>query len=161
MTLLGTMAVATVALSVHVVAAVVWVGGMFFALLVLRPASAAVLDPGPRLHLWRRVFASFFAWVFAAIGLLLVSGYALIFAVFGGFGGVGPHVQIMQGTGVLMMLAFLHLYFAPWRRYRAALARQDNPAAARQLTQIRWIVTLNLVLGLITVAVGASGRYWP
>jgi uncharacterized membrane protein len=54
----------------------------------------------------------------------------------------------------------LHLYFAPWRRFRAAVARRDDAAAARQLAQIRAIVTLNLVLGLLTVAVGSSGRYW-
>ena len=66
----------------------------------------------------------------------------------------------MQGIGIVMMLVFLHLYFAPWRRFRAAVARRDTPEAARQLNQIRWIVTLNLMLGLITVAVGSSGRYW-
>jgi uncharacterized membrane protein len=159
MTLFETAAVATVALIAHIVAAVVWVGGMFFALLVLRPASGP-LDAAARLQLWQRVFTSFFAWVFAAIVLLLTSGYAMVFCVFGGFGRIGLHVQIMQGTGILMMLAFLHVYFAPWRRYRMALARSDNAAAARQLNQIRWIVMLNLVLGLITVAVGASGRYW-
>jgi uncharacterized membrane protein len=66
----------------------------------------------------------------------------------------------MQGTGIVMMLLFFHLYFVPWRRFRAALARDHRVEAARQLDQIRWIVTINLVLGLITVAVGSSGRYW-
>ena len=66
----------------------------------------------------------------------------------------------MQGIGIVMMLLFLHLYFAPWRRFRAAVARRDTPQAARQLNQIRWIVTINLLLGLVTVAVGSSGRYW-
>jgi uncharacterized membrane protein len=155
----GTGGIATAALIVHVIAAVVWVGGMFFALLVLRPATGP-LDAAPRLALWDRVFGRFFAWVFAAIGLLLVSGYGMIFGVLGGFRGLGLHIHIMQGIGIVMMLLFLHLYFAPWRRFRAALARRDNATAARQLGQIRWIVTVNLVLGLITVAVGASGRYW-
>jgi uncharacterized membrane protein len=66
----------------------------------------------------------------------------------------------MQAIGIVMMLLFFHLYFAPWRRFRAALARQDQAAAAVQLGQIRTIVTINLLLGLITVAVGSSGRYW-
>jgi len=44
-----------------------------------------------------------------------------------------------------MMLAFFHLYFAPWRRFREALARRDIPVAAARLNQIRWIVMLNLV----------------
>jgi len=155
----GTTAIATIALILHTVAAVVWVGGMFFALLVLRPATAP-LEPGPRLDLWSRVLDRFFQWVIAAIVLLLVSGYGMIFGVYSGFRGVGLHVHIMQGIGIIMMLAFFHLYFAPWRRFREALARRDNPAAAAQLNQIRWIVVLNLVLGLATVAVGSSGRYW-
>ena len=155
----GASTLATVALIVHIVAAVVWVGGMFFALLVLRPASGP-LEPGPRLELWGRVLGRFFGWVIAAIVLLLASGYAMVFAVFGGFGGIGLYVQIMQGIGILMMLLFGHLYFAPWRRFRAALGGRDYPEAASQLNQIRWIVTINLILGLITVAVGSSGRYW-
>jgi uncharacterized membrane protein len=155
----STVAIATIALILHVVSAVVWVGGMFFALFVLRPATAA-LDPGPRLALWLRVFERFFAWVFAAIVLLLASGYAMILGVYAGFSGIGLHVHIMQAIGIVMMLLFFHLYFAPWRRFRAALARQDQAAAAVQLGQIRTIVTINLLLGLITVAVGSSGRYW-
>jgi uncharacterized membrane protein len=154
-----TVALATAALVLHVLAAVVWVGGMFFALQVLRP-SAGPLDSGDRLALWERVFSRFFPWVFAAIVLLLVSGYAMVFGVFAGFRGIGRHVHIMQGTGIVMILLFFHLYFAPWRRFRAALARDDRAQAARQLDQIRWIVTINLILGLITVAVGSSGRYW-
>ena len=154
-----TVAIATTALIVHVLSAVVWVGGMFFALIVLRPATAA-LEPGARLGLWLRVFERFFAWVFAAIVLLLASGYAMIFGVYAGFRGIGLHVHIMQALGIVMMLLFFHLYFAPWRRFRAALARQDQAAAAGQLAQIRMIVTINLFLGLVTVAVGSSGRYW-
>ena len=155
----NTVAIATIALILHIFSAVVWVGGMFFALFVLRPATAA-LEPGPRLDLWLGVFKRFFVWVFAAIVLLLASGYAMIFGVYAGFSGIGLHVHIMQGIGIIMMLLFFHLYFAPWRRFRAAVARRDQAAAAAQLGQIRTIVMVNLLLGLLTVAVGSSGRYW-
>jgi uncharacterized membrane protein len=155
----GTDAVATVALIFHALSAVVWVGGMFFAHQALRPAATA-LEPGPRLMLWSGTLGRFFAWVIAAIVLLLVSGYVMVFAVFGGFGRAGVHVHLMQGIGILMMLLFFHLYFAPWRRFRAAVARHDWGEGGRQLGQIRTIVTVNLVLGLIVVAIGSSGRYW-
>jgi uncharacterized membrane protein len=155
----GTNAVATVALILHALSAVVWVGGMFFAHQVLRPAAAS-LEAAPRLLLWSHVLGRFFAWVIATIILLLASGYALVFAVFGGFGRVGVHVHLMQGIGILMMLLFFHLYFAPWSRFRAAVARQDWAEGGRQLGQIRTIVTVNLVLGLIVIAIGSSGRYW-
>lgn len=155
----GTNALATAALIVHSLSAVVWVGGMFFAHQALRPAAAA-LDPGPRLLLWSRVLARFFAWVIATIVLLLASGFALIIAVLGGFSRIGLHIQLMMGIGIFMMLLFFHIYFAPWRRFRAALARSDWTEGGRQLSQIRLVVTINLVLGLIVVAIGSSGRYW-
>ena len=155
----GTTAVASISLILHALSAVVWVGGMFFAHQVLRPA-AATLEPGPRLALWSRVLGRFFAWVFAAVILLLLSGYTMVFAVFGGFAKIGFHIHLMQGIGILMVLLFLHLYFAPWRRFRAAVVRQDWAEGGRQLGQIRTIVTVNLVLGIIVVAIGSSGRYW-
>jgi uncharacterized membrane protein len=155
----STILVASIALILHVLSAIVWIGGMFFALIVLRPASGP-LEPPARLALWGRVFGRFFPWVFAAVVLLLISGYAMVFAVLGGFAGIGLHVHLMQAIGIVMILIFLHLYFAPWKRFGVALAAGDNPAAAAQLNQIRILVTVNLVLGLIVAAIGSSGRYW-
>jgi uncharacterized membrane protein len=149
----------TIGLIVHVLAAVIWVGGMFFAYLVLRRA-ARTIDPHVRLDLWGQVFHQFFPWVWASIVALLASGYGMVFLALGGFAGAGLHVHIMQATGLLMMALFLHLYFAPWKRMRRALDQHDYQAASRQLTQIRWIVAANLALGLLTAAIGASGRYW-
>jgi uncharacterized membrane protein len=148
-----------VALAFHILAAVIWVGGMFFAYMVLRP-SAGPLDPAMRLALWHRVFGRFFPMVWASIVALLASGYAMVFLGFGGFAHVGLHVHVMQATGILMMLIFFHLYFAPWKRFCRAIAAGDLPAAGRNLEMIRMIVATNLVLGLVTVLIGATGRYW-
>jgi uncharacterized membrane protein len=148
-----------IGLVVHVLAAIIWVGGMFFAYVVLRPATGE-MEPAVRLSLWRGVFARFFPWVWASIVVLLVSGYGMLFFGFGGFAGVGMHVDIMQTTGLVMMALFLHLYFAPWRRFQRALEQGDHTGAASQLGQIRTIVAINLAVGLLTAAIGASGRYW-
>jgi uncharacterized membrane protein len=145
--------------AVHILAALTWVGGMLFAHAVLRPATLP-LEPAIRLALWRRVLARFFPLVWVAIGALLLSGYAMIFEGFGGFRGAGLHIHLMQGIGLLMMLLFLHLFFAPWRRFQRAVDAADFAAAGRQLGQIRLIVTINLVLGLITIIIGSTGRYW-
>lgn len=149
----------TLLVALHALAAVIWVGGMFFAYLVLRP-SAGPLEPPTRLTLWLRVFSRFFPWVWASIVVLLASGYAMLFLRFGGFAGAPLHINIMQATGILMMLLFLHLFFAPWRRFSRAVEAGTWPGAGASLNQIRLIVAINLVLGLITVAVGASGRFW-
>ena len=145
--------------ALHALAAVVWVGGMFFAYMVLRP-STGPLDPQLRLALWHRVFGRFFPWVGASIAVLLMSGYAMLFLRFGGFAGAGLHIHVMQATGILMMLLFLHLFFVPWRRFSRAVETGALAEAAKELDQIRRIVAINLVLGLLTVTVGASGRFW-
>jgi uncharacterized membrane protein len=145
--------------ALHVLAAVAWVGGMFFAYMCLRPA-AGPLEPRLRLALWQRVFGRFFPWVWASIAVLLASGYAMLFLHFGGFKGVGFHIHVMQATGILMMLLFLHLFFAPWRRFSHAVEAGQFDRAAHSLNQMRRIVAINLVLGIITIAAGASGRFW-
>ena len=147
---------AALALGLHVLAAVVWVGGMFFAYMALRPAAAA-LEPNVRLPLWSRSFARFFPWVWLAIALLLASGYWMIFNV-GGFKQVALSVHLMQGVGIVMMLIFLHVYFAPYRRLNLALKRGDFADAARRLAQIRVLIGINLLLGLSTVLIATWGR---
>ncbi|HCH57240.1 MAG TPA: hypothetical protein DEV64_09140, partial [Rhodospirillaceae bacterium] len=59
----------TIALALHLLAALVWVGGMFFAIMVLRLA-AGELEPPVRVPLWGRVFSKFFPWVWMAVIVL-------------------------------------------------------------------------------------------
>ena len=146
-------------IALHVLAVVVWVGGMFFAYVVLRQ-SAGPLPSETRLALWHRVFRRFFPWVWSSIVLLLASGYGMMFLYFGGFAGTGLYIQVMQGIGIVMMLLFLHLFFIPWRRFSDAVEGKQLPEAVKQLDQIRRIVAVNLVLGLLTMIVGASGPFW-
>ena len=59
-----------------------------------------------------------------------------------------------------MIAVYLHLWFAPYKRFRAALAAGDIPTAGANLNQIRILVTANLVIGLINAVIGGTGRYW-
>ena len=146
-------------IALHVLAVVVWVGGMFFAYVVLRQ-SAGPLPSETRLALWHRVFRRFFPWVWSSIVVLLASGYGMMFLYFGGFAGAGLYIHVMQGIGIVMMMLFIHLFFVPWRRFSDAMEKRHFPEAAKSLAQIRRVVAANLVLGLLTIIAGASGRFW-
>jgi len=148
------------AVTLHLLSAVVWVGGMFFAYVLLRPVAGAVLGPEERLRLWADVLAGFFRWVWLAVALLLATGYWMIFGVYGGMGRVGIHVHVMQGIGLLMMAIFAHVFFAPYRRLRRAVDAEDWAGASAQLAQIRRYVAVNLALGLVTVVAASGGAYW-
>ena len=142
----------------HVLAVVIWVGGMFFAYMVLRPVAGQQLEGPVRLRLWEDVLGRFFFWVWIAIAVILVTGFYLIFGVFGGMGDVHPSVHTMLLLGLVMMAIFAHVVFAPYRRMRQAIAADDQAEGLRRLGQIRILVGINTLIGLVTVAVGAGGR---
>lgn len=157
------MTLSALAISLHILSAVLWVGGMFFAHQVLRPVAVQQFQPPQRLQLWSQVFTRFFPWVWLSVVLLLVTGYWMVFKLFGGMTTVGLHIHIMQGLGWLMMLLYMHLYFAHFRRLKQAVVSEQWPEAGKQLNRIRLIVGINLSLGLIVIVVAAGGRYisWP
>jgi len=147
-----------IALALHLLAAVVWVGGMFFAFVVLRPTAATALEAPDRLRLWSAVLAVFLRWVMGAITVLLLTGYWMLFGKFGGFAGAAPYIHIMHGLGLIMVAVFGHTYSAPFKRMAALVANSDWEGGAQQLAKVRGFVAGNLALGIIILVVVAVGR---
>lgn len=144
-------------IALHVLAAVIWVGGMFFALLILRPAAEGLEGPA-RLHLWRRVFARFLPWVWCVVLVLLATGYWMLFGYWGGFQQAGIHLHLMNGLGLPMVALFVWMFFGPWHKFRDAVDAGSLDSAPGHLKTMRWVVTANLVLGLTTIVIGTAGR---
>lgn len=134
----------------HLVAAIVWLGGMGFMLLALRPSLPVLEAPPQRLKLLVTVLRRFFAAVWAAVGVLLLSGAYMYGHADAQAAPLGWH--LMSGIGVLMFLVFGHLYFSRWRRLQQAVAASDWPAAAGCATLIARLVSVNFVLGWLAVA---------
>ena len=148
------------AVLLHVIAVVIWVGGMFFAYMVLRPVAASQLEPPVRLKLWSGVFGLFFPWVWISIVVILATGFWLIFGAYGGMGDVGGYVHTMLTLGIVMMLIFFHVFFAPYKRLKRAIEAQDWPEGGKQLGTIRKLVGINTLIGIATIAVASGGRYF-
>jgi uncharacterized membrane protein len=144
----------TIALFLHVISDVIWVGGMFLAYMAVRPAVAEVLEPPQRLRLWEGIFRRFFPWVWAAVTLILGSGFLMM----GMLAAAPVYVIVMAAIGIVMIMIFLHLYFAPFARLRRAVAAEDWKSGGAALGQIRMLVGVNLVLGLVNIAVAVVGR---
>ncbi|MDE2091416.1 MAG: CopD family protein [Gammaproteobacteria bacterium] len=147
-----------IAITLHVLSAAIWVGGMFFAYLALRPALSThtVLA---RAHLWAAVFKRFFPWVWIAILVLLATGFYMLFSTFGGFRQSPSFVNLMMALGILMMLLYAHLFFAPYRRLRHSVEVNDEDTARKAMSQIRITMLINLILGLTVILVAMLGAY--
>jgi uncharacterized membrane protein len=144
-------------LFVHIAAVSIWVGGMFFAYVCLRPVAAVQLEPPARLRLWRAVFGHFFPWVWAAVAMILASGLIMMLAV--GMKDAPVHWHLMLATGLIMMGVFAHVFFAPYRRLVRAVDASDWPAGGAALAQIRKLVGVNTALGFLTIALATLGRW--
>ncbi|VVO56500.1 CopD family protein [Pseudomonas fluorescens] len=141
--------------SLHVLAALVWVGGMFFAWMVLRPAAVTALEGPARLKLWVEVFQGFFRWVWGAVVLLPVTGVIMLNLHFTGFENAPRYVQVMMGLYVVMTALFIRIQALMLPELRTAVEAQDWPAGAAVLGRIRRLVGINLLVGLVVVVIAA------
>ena len=144
-----------VALALHQLGTLIWIGGMLFAHFVLRPAANARLAPPERLPLMLAVFDRFFPLVWVAIALLWGSGLWVFLALAGAK--MGWHVHAMMGLAALMTVIFSFIWFVPYRVLGRAVAQADWPAAGARLALIRRLIATNLTLGLVTALFGAAG----
>lgn len=143
-------------LFLHLTSVAVWVGGMFFAWVCLRPVAAVQLQPPSRLSLWLAVFARFFPWVWGAVVTILATGFATLFLV--GMKHAPLHWHLMLLLGLIMCGIFVYVFLAPYQKLRAAVTAQDLSAGVAALGRIRQLIGANLILGLVTIAVSSIGR---
>lgn len=159
-------------LFLHVLGVVVWVGGMFVMHFAVRPSAVELLAPPQRLPLMAATLKRFFGWVTIAVIVVLLSGLLMFFGIGAAAGAIKAgknaflegirlahvSIHIMFALGLVMMAIYAHIRMAPFKRLQRAVAAQDWAAAAPQLDQVRLLVTVNLVLGVIVIGVATLGR---
>jgi len=142
--------------ALHVLAVVVWVGGMAFALFILRPGLAA-LPPAQRLAVLAKVFARFLPAVGYAIVVIAATGGWLLLQ-YGGLRNAPWGVHAMLGLGLVMVLVYLWILLRLNPRLQAAVRAEDWAAGGAAAERIRGWVAINLALGVVVIIVGIAGR---
>lgn len=141
----------------HLVAGVIWLGGMTFMLLALRPAVMAQMEPQPRARLMASIWGRFFPVVLGSILVLFFTGMNLYTTAFRaiktatGAGSVPLGWNLMVIAGLVMMLVFGHIFFAGFRKFKRALVQNDWPIVAATSTQIHRLMIVNFVLGWFAI----------
>ncbi|MEE4617361.1 DUF2269 family protein [Pseudomonas alliivorans] len=142
--------------TLHLLAALVWVGGMFFAWMILRPAVIAALEGPSRLKVWVQVFPRFFVWVWAAVIVLPVTGIGMIQLNFTSFETAPRYVQIMMGLYVVMVALFLRIHSLQLPQLQRAVEAEQWSEGVAALGRIRRLVGINLLIGLAVVVLAAA-----
>lgn len=142
--------------SIHVLAAVIWIGGMFFAWMVLRPAAVSELQAPERLKLWSEVLRRFFKWVWITVLVLPISGIGMWHMRFEGLAAAPRYVHIMAGLFLVMLALFLRIQLLQLPELKRAVSTQSWPGGGAALGKIRQLVGINLLLGLLVVALASA-----
>ena len=142
-----------VVLALHLLAVTLWVGGMAYALLVLRP-RLGLLDATPRMNVHLQTLRRFFRLVWHVMPIALITGWSMLVFKEGGFAHAPWFVNTMQGLAIIMAIVFAWGFFAPYRRLRRAI----RPTAT-QLDAARTPLSINLALGATIVLVACLGHF--
>lgn len=149
--------------AMHLLAVIVWVGGMYFTLMCLRPAVHEVLEPPARVRLMHAALRRFFLAVNVSVLVVLASGVAMVGLVWRDRAAAALAFNMpldwyaMIVLFFVMLAVFLHVRLSLFRRVARAMAAQAWPDAAAALGAIRWEVAINLVIGIFIVVLVRLG----
>lgn len=146
------------AIIIHLVAINIWVGGMFFIIMVLGKMVSTLELPEQQVF-WQGILRRFFFWVWLAVVALLSSGTGMIFYRFGGISNIPLYVTLMASFGISMVAIFFVIYFIYYRNFKANLLEKNIEACRQQLRIIRRLGIVNMVMGFCVVVVIGGGPY--
>lgn len=148
------------AISLHLISAILWIGGVFLVYQVFRPAAMS-LEPAIRLPLFLNIFSRFFPWVWLFIILLVITGYWDWQTRFSINEVTPAYIHAMNIIGWIMIALFAFLYFKPFKALKLKIANNEYPEAGKIIqNQMKPIIIINLSLGIIEGIIGTTGVYW-
>ena len=149
-----------IALILHILAAMFWIGGMLFLVLVLVPFLKTIPDPAKKLEIYDIVGRKFSMWGWISIVILVVTGPVILYSLHGvvpfdllkpatyrGAFGTILGFKLIFVLMVIIISAVHDFYIGP-----AAVHRQSLSAAAR------WVGRVNFLLALIILVLAVILR---
>ncbi|MBF7730581.1 CopD family protein [Pseudomonas sp. N040] len=142
--------------TLHLLCALIWVGGMFFAWMILRPAAVSTLQAPARLGLWSDVLPRFFRWVWLAVVILPLSGFGMLHLRQQTIETAPHFIQVMIGLYLVMLSLFLRAQLLELPALRKSVAAEDWTQGGAALARIRRLVGFNLLIGMTLVGLAAA-----
>lgn len=149
----------------HILAAMVWVGGMLFLVFVLVPVLRGSATPQEAARFVRATGLRFRSVGWVALCVLVATGFSNIFLrgispadlVSGGFWSSGwGHVLGVKLVlvAVVLILSLVHDFRVGPRASTALAANPTSPEALKLRKAASWMGRFNVLLGLAIVALG-------
>jgi len=141
---------------IHVLSAIIWVGGMIAIRLAVHPALMSISDTKLRLKKLLAITGRFFNIVIPFITLLFIT--AIIMAMGMKFNETIYMTHIKEGIWTVMTINFIAMYII---RVKAQNFFDNNRLADAKLTLViipKVLLPINIVLGIVAIWLGVSLR---
>jgi uncharacterized membrane protein len=137
----------------HVLSAIIWVGGMIAIRLAVHPSMQSIDDPKVKLGKTLMLMAKFFNIVMPFILILLLTAIVLIFAM-----GKSPSIEWKENIWMIMAANFTWMYIK--RRKAQKLFNEGKLPEAKAVVALipKILLPLNIFLGLIALWLGVGLR---
>jgi uncharacterized membrane protein len=138
----------------HIISAVIWVGGMIAVRIAVHPAMQMIATPEVRISRSLNIMRNLFHLVIPFIIILLITGIILTIAMHRG----EPLTHAKEGIWLVMLINFVVMYI---RRGKAdelsRLGKPENIAEAKKIATLlsNYMIPVNIALGVIAIYIGA------
>ena len=147
---------ANIIVFLHVLSALIWVGGMIAIRLAVHPNLMLIGDTKLRLNKLLAITGRFFNIVIPFIAILLITAIVMIMGM--QFHETGYLLHIKEGIWTVMTINFVVMYL---RRKKAQKFFDNNQLADAKLTLViipKVLLPINIVLGIVALWLGVSLR---
>ncbi len=144
----------------HVVATVIWFGGMLFMATVMVPAARGVLDPPARARLMADIGRRFRTITWASAAVIVLTGFLNIhFRVAAGLQDIRFFMRTLTAkfllVVVILALTALHDFALAPKVVAVPAGPPPNEALVRQrMIRLSWIARINVLIGLVVILLG-------
>jgi len=142
----------------HVISAVIWVGGMIAIRFAVHYSMQNILEPKIKLGRTLENLKRFFNILLPFIALLLITALILIFGLEFKNTPLNKFVHMKESIWVAMTLIYITVYIKR-NKAQKAFDNEDFKEAKKQLAPIAKIyIPLNIFLGLVAIYLGITLR---
>jgi putative copper export protein len=145
----------------HILAAVIWIGGMLFLSLIAVPVLRRIEAPLVRRDLFRAMAQRFRGLVWICIAILVLTGIGNV-VYYGNTTAGSPYMTVLHIklglVAVLVMMGLFHDFVIGPRAVRA-MSRDGLPPTGTDLLMVAlapWIGRANLLLGIVILMLAAA-----
>ncbi|WP_292654534.1 hypothetical protein [Nitratifractor sp.] len=143
---------------IHVLGAIIWIGGMIAVRVAVHPVMQSIEDPGIKLGKTLEITARLFNLVMIFVILIVVTGLIMAIAL-GGHQGPDKAIFIFKEIiWTVMALNYTYMYIKRIRAQRRFNAGDLAGAKALVANIPNLLLPINIALGLVAVWLGISLR---